>query len=308
MSRSTRFAFAGALCALLGLTGCRQPLLKSTPPPPSQQAHPRLQKTFGEVSYGGAGTLLIRYKDIVLLVDPLIEPPEASLGPYSYKLKGMSGENLKRSQASSLYWDNLPSVDYLLLTDALPHHFGPSAKQYLRKSIKILCPPESEKIVQQAGFNSAKSMTTGQRILLQKKDGFLFVSAVQSRNSVSGVLTNGYLLEFDNGRNLFIGGEIVDMAPLREFLYGLRDDGKTIHLAFLYGGGLRSAAGDALESLDENEAAEVISLLQPEITALVQTDSFNLCHMEMEALRRAMQSQISSGSYYIPKDGDIIPF
>lgn len=251
-------------------------------PPVAPPVKPVFEKTFGEITYGGGATLLIEYKDIHILVDPLFE-------------------------SGALQKEGLPPLDYLLLTDCQPHHWSPQTKD-LRKNLKIIAPPEEIEPIESQGFTQAKGLSNGQRILLKKNDGFLFVTVLTSRNPATGRQVNGYLLEFDNGKNLFVSGETVDEAVIREFVYGLRDDGKQVELAFVYAGGLKSKNNDTWQSCNEPCAAMMIGLLQPRVAVLLQTDAPESARFNEDLLRSQLKEQIYYGGLYRPSPGDVIAF
>ncbi len=297
------------LLGLFLLGGCPKTKKAVSPPvPTAPAAGPLFEKTYGDITYGGLATLLIHYKSMWLLVDPVFESV-GSLGPTNVKLdRAKTPGELRRTDAADVALESLPPVDYLLLTDLAPHHFGMKAKEGLRKNLKVIAPTDSAADLQQAGFGSTKGLSKGQRILLKKGEDFLFVGAVQSRNPASGRVVNGYMLEFDNGKNIFISGEIVDESVMREFLYGLRDDGKQIDLAFIYGGGLRTQKDRTLQSADEQICAMFIGLLQPRVGLVLQYDGLDAALMDRTALQNALKDEIYSGELYFPKSGETIPF
>ncbi|MGH7193767.1 MAG: MBL fold metallo-hydrolase, partial [Candidatus Saccharimonadales bacterium] len=226
------------------LAGCaRPPIRPAIPSAPPPLSRPSYEKTFGEARFGGVATLLISYKDIRILIDPLFFPP-GPVGPYEQKLQGMAAPGMaSRMNAPAVAVSSLPPIDYLLLTDTQPHHFGTAARAAISKDIKAIAPPEDAERLRLAGFTGSKGLEPGRRLLLQKNGAYLFVSAIQTRNSVSGEQVNFYLLEFDNGKNVIITGETIDEDAVRRLVYELRDDGKEIALAFVYGGGLRATDG-----------------------------------------------------------------
>lgn len=299
-----------ALVAMI-LSGCPKtaPIMvtpPTTPPPPT--APTTLEKTFGEITYGGLSTLVIKYKDITLLVDPVFEPV-GSLGATKAKLDTLrTPGQIQRTLPPALAFDRLPPIDYLLLTDGQPHHLGAIAKNGLRKNLKILGTNEAVAKLQSAGFTQSKGLSQVQRIMLKKNDGFLFVSVVQGRNPASGELVNGYMLEFDNGRNIFISGEIVDESVLRQFVYDLRDDGKQIDLAFVYGGGLHTTGDKVWQSANEDLAASIIGLLQPRVAMIVQTEGLDTTTFDKAVFNEKLKDQIFSGAALFPVPGEAISF
>lgn len=305
-----RGIFFPVMMVVFLLAGCvKTPTKVEMPPKPDVPARPPLEKTFGEMTFIGIATLLIQYKDIAILIDPVFAEGGAWLGPYEAKLgegaqKGDFGTySIQRTGPSALRLENLAPVDYLLLTDVQPHHFDAQAQAGLRKDLKILAPQEALPNLIKAGFTQARVLTPGQKIMLQKNNGHVFVSAVHSRNPVTRMDVNSYLLEFDNGRNVFVSGDAVDLAVIRNLVYQLRDDGKEVTLALIYGGGIRTEDGRLL-SPNEDLAAQIISLLQPREALVVQTESLNVATMNRGVLEEALRTQIYMGPFRILTIGE----
>jgi hypothetical protein len=259
--------FRTGLAALALLAGCRT--VPKAPPAPPLAHPPALEKTFGSLATNPDGGLAILYKDLRIAVDA----PARALSATA------------------------PSLDFLLLTTA--------AKAWppeVRRDLKVLAPADAAEAAKKAGFSNAKGLATGQRLMLSKAGAFLFVSAVQQRNPATGALVNGYLLEFDNGRNVFLSGDSVDLAPMREFVYGLRDDGKELHLAVV-NATKAPAEGRALRAADEALAAELASLLQPRVALIVDEGG-----VDAGKLKEAFGSQIFDGSWRVVSPTETVPF
>ncbi len=137
--------------------------------------------------------------------------------------------------------------------------------------------------VNTAELPGLKGLAPGRRMLLKKDEGFLFVSRAPA----------GYLLEFDNGRNIYVGEELPAADALRPFVYELRDDGKEITLAFI-------------PAAPEERLAEIIGLLQPKIALIVQSAAGKRTNAAL--LRRLLQVLMFSGELYLPAPGEKIPF
>lgn len=257
-----RALLIGAALAALAAASCGK---KAVRPPPPVTEGPSLEKTFGEIRFTGAATQLISYKDIRLLVDP------------------------------SFTSASLPALDYLLLTDAEPAHFSAGARAQLRKDLKTLASPTAAPVAREAGFSQVKALSPGQRLLLKKGENFLFVTAVGGE---SGRAVSGYLVEFDNGRNVLITGDRWNADPLREFVYSLRDDGKEIHVLILYSGS-RGAT--------ENVLAQIIGLIQPQ-TAIVTPSVAGATPADEAVLRNALTGQMYGGSLRLAPTGDTFAF
>jgi hypothetical protein len=239
--------------ALVGLAACATPPTRPVPPE-TQLPVPVLEKTFGNIQTDSGGALLIEYKTMHILVDP----------------------------AASTTWDTA-KVDYLLLTDAAPRPLN------ARKDLKIMAPPSAVGWLQKQGFTQVKGASSGQRVYLKKDDAFLFANAVTS--GVNEQMRNSYLLEFDNGRNIFVSGRLASLDTLREFVFSLRDDGKDIHAAIM------AADTDAT-------GAEAIGLLQPQFAFYDAGDR----PADRKTMDKMLAEQLYPGTFSLLKRGQSVPF
>jgi hypothetical protein len=163
-----------------------------------------------------------------------------------------------------------PKVDYVLLTGADVQRKCPLLLSTLRKDAKILCAPAAAPVISQAGFTQTKALAAGRRVLLKKQDGFLFASVTAGQS---------YFLEFDNGKNIFFGGDIPSADSVRDFLYSLRDDGRDIEIGFFQIG----------PSTDEATLAQIIGLLQPKNAVLLRAAGAK--NVNMDALREQLKTE-----------------
>jgi len=238
------------------------PTKKKVLPPPQSVF---LDRTHGEIELLNPSAGLVSYKNMSILVNPLII-------------------RSKDIQA-------LPPLDYVLLAAGNPNYFGDQIRSALKKKTKIISPPQSRGKLNQEGFGNVKGLGSGGRVLLKKEKGYLFVQGVTDQTAP--VHTNGYFLEFDNGRTVYFTGALRKADSLREFLYSLRDDGKEIDMAII----------DTKELTNTNQTAESISLLQPKLAVLIGAKS-----IDREDLDQKLKDQLFYGSLYFANPGDKIPF
>lgn len=245
--------------ALLLLTGC--PASIRRPAPEGVPARPAFERTYGDIQVTSSGHLFIRYRDIRLYVAQSAKPlavPDPS------------------------------TLDYLLLTG--PER--PVALDTIRKNQKIIAGPGVADTGPADSFANVKTVQGSQRLLLRKKEGFIFLSGVPSDE---GGAAPGFLLEFDNGRNILILGPVGTADSLREFMYGLRDDGKELALAFLPD---RPVAGEQI--------VQQIALLQPRIGLVLGADGERASRSA--ALTESLKKELFYGDVYLPSPGEVIPF
>ncbi len=240
------------LIGLLLLAGCAAPLRPPVETVP--ETVPGLEKTHGEIKTDKDGALMIEYKTIKILVDP----------------------------GASNAWDSA-QIDYLLLTQT------PAAALSVRRDLKIMAPPPLLGALQKAGYTQVKSVSSGQRLFLKKDEAFLFAGAATAGQGEK--MKNGYLLEFDNGRNIFVSGRLNSADALREFVFSLRDDGKELHAAVV------AADSDVI-------AVEAIALLQPHFAYYDPAPRA----ADRKRLEKTLADQLFSGGLIVLKRGESIPF
>lgn len=252
-----------ALLGLLILSSCA--IKKGDSPAPTAVSLPPSAAGVGKISFLKDQAFLIHYKNICLLLNPT-SPALSSLKEFPY-------------------------LDYLLLSENKEVDFSEDVQGRLRKDLKIISPPADVRSILSKGFTQVKGLSAGQRVLLKKEKNFIFVSAVANSRG-----NNGYLLEFDNGRNLFVTGPNWEAGALREFVYSLRDDGRDLFLAFIYDPVSAEALGDA------------VGLLQPETAVIVGPKNERDGRVNEMELREVIKNQIFSGKLVFSKDEDQFAF
>ncbi len=138
------------------------------------------------------------------------------------------------------------------------------------------------------GVPRIKSAPGGKKSMLKQGHDFVFVSAV-SKN---------YLLEFDNGRNLFITGEAEAPESLREFVYDLRDEGKEIYAGLFF----RRA------QQNETALAQLVGLMQPENAIVLRSPMIGLSPLHEPTLYKALRDEFYENPLAIVTDAREIPF
>ncbi len=257
----------GITAGLLIFTwGCapKEKMISPGPQTPPPLTKPVFDRTFGDLTVGEGATLLIQYKGMNILIDPMFIP------------------------------DNADNLDYLIFTGG----FLPESFKTLRKNLKIVCPKSEEKPIQSLGFSQVKGIAPGSRIMFQKNGGFLFVSVLENRfGAQPGTAGNSYILEFDNGRNIFVAGDALEPGSLKLNIYQLRDDGKEIHFGFFHG-----------EPGQEEKVAQMVAMLQPKIGFITPQTSAMELKLSSDKFQTRLKEELFDGFIVNPKAGEKYPF
>jgi len=250
-----RFVFLTMAAGLLFQAGCHRKAVTPPLPPPLP---PVVEKTFGDVEMDGSG-LALQYKGMRILIDPTPSLLSAQGGV----------------------------ADFVLFTRAAAIPAGG-----FRPDQKVIGPGDGNAAATRAGLARYKVMAGGQRLMLSKDQAFAFVGGMKGRGA-AGETVNGYLLEFDNGRNIVVVGSFADASPVREFVYTLRDDGKEVQLGFF---SIPAPGG-------ENGAAELAGLLQPRLAVFTGGQK-----ADSAALKAGLEAQIFNGEWRLAGPRERVAF
>lgn len=295
--RNLRAVLAAAGIALLAACATKAaPAPPVVPPPP---APPQLENPQGEAIHGGAAMLLIRYKGLRIVVDPLIVSSGTAVAVDA-------AGTLTRRRLDRPFFKSAPVADYALFTDLAAHHGAPEAMRR-RPAWRVIGSSATATAFMSAGFGAAKALPPGKRLLLQKGDAFVFVSAFLSQNPSSGAEVTSFFLEFDNGRNLVIAGDAPSADMLRPLVLAVRDQGKEIHMAFLHGGALCAPEADRIGA-DETALAAMMDLLLPRIAVVTQAGAFEGAGVDPETLKKALEGIFFDGRWHVARPGEAFGF
>jgi|GEM_PF-3775373 len=218
-------------------------------------------KTYGQLIILSQGGVAIQYKGMQIVVDP----------------------NLASEMDFSL-------TDYLLFTGRTPlSHM----RIHVRPDIKIICPDWIKSTFMKSGLRYVKSLSDGQTLLLQKETYHAFLKGVTlSPAGLNGNLT-AYFLEFDSGRTFFLDPGAISADELRDFLYGVRDDGKEIHIAL-----------HMIAEKTQNSLLDKIALLQPRL-ALISGDEIPI---DLSLVKARLKEELFEGTVFQLRPSQVIRF
>ena len=180
----------------------------------------------------------------------------------------------------------LSLADFLLLSSSKT-----GVPSTARPALKILAPRPALEMLSKAGFSNIREAVPDAKTLVKKEEAYAFIAPVDT--GVDGAL--GYFLEFDNGRNILVLPAVPPADALREFVYGVRDDGKEIHMVTL----------PLFDHQETGRLAEVIALLQPRHALLFTGEQPHAMRRELDA---ALRENLFFGNVYQPASGETIPF
>jgi L-ascorbate metabolism protein UlaG (beta-lactamase superfamily) len=214
----------------------------------------------GSIFFVGTATVLIRYAGFTILTDPnfLHRGDHVHLG---YGLRSV------RRTDPAVEFEDLPPLDFVLLSHMHGDHFDRVAERKLNKATPILSTPHAVAYLKKRNFTSAHALRTWETFELEKGEARLRLTAMPGTHGpgpLGAVLppVMGSMLEFRTPENetrlrLYISGDTLIHERLREIPRRYPD----IDLALLHLGGTRVLG--IMVTMDAKQGVEAMRIIDP---------------------------------------------
>jgi len=214
----------------------------------------------GSIFFVGNATTIIRYGGFTILTDPnfLHQGEHVHLG---YGLRSTRRTN------PAIELEDLPPIDFVLLSHLHEDHFDRVVEHRLDKDLPILTTHQAAKKLAQKGFRAVYGLGHWQSRAIAKDDAILRLTAMPGRHGppiVCSVLpeVNGSLLEFEVPGDrppfrLYITGDTLIHQPMTKIPLRYPD----IDLALIHLGGTRVFG--VLLTMDAAQGVRALQLIAP---------------------------------------------
>ncbi len=243
-------------------------------------------------------TLLVIVKDTAILVDPMLSRAE-TMEPVA------NAANQRRIPLVDLPLDNaalerlLSEMDAVLVTHHHRDHWDARAIELLPKAIPILCHPDSEAAIRQAGFSSVTPVGDTAEfhgIHIHRTDGHHGTGEIEQKMGT----VSGFVLKADGEPTLYIAGDTIWCSEVRQALQTHRPDVVVVNAGaaqFLTGGPITMTDDNVCRVSRELPSAKVIA---------VHMEAINHCLLTRDALSTRLAREGLSARVQIPADGESI--
>ena len=245
----------------------------TTQPHPSSGAATRDHAT---LQFIGNATVLLRYAGFTVLTDPNFVHSGEQV-PLGY---GLSATRLKDP---AMELDELPDLDFILLSHYHGDHFDPVVEERLDRSVPILTNPQAAGILEEKGFLATEALDTWEQLEHTSPTGRLRVTAMPGRHA-PGILdlvlpdVMGSLLEFWHDEamvptepilRLYISGDTIVYEGLEE----IPQRHPRIDLALLHLGGTRVMG--VTVTMDAEQGVDMLQILDPALAIPIHFDDYD---------------------------------
>ena len=257
----------------------------------------------GSVFFIGNATVLIRYAGFTVLTDPTFihMHEQVSIG---------YGLHATRLTNPAIEIDELPPLDFVLLSHFHGDHFDQVAEQRLDKTLPIVTTNEAAKELKERGFVNTHPLDTWSSLTMRKGEIRLRISSMPGQHGpvLADLLlpeVMGSMLEFQSSTDtvlfrIYITGDTLVIDDLKEI--PKRHPG--IDLGLLHLGGTRVLG--LMVTMDAKQGVEAMQIVNPELAIPIHYNDYDvfkspLADFQREVAERGLEHRVhylSHGEQY----------
>ena len=251
-----------------------EPLLLTSPATPHAAGR-------GSIFFVGTATVILRFGGFTILTDPNF----LHKGDHVHLGYGLTSERLTEP---ALSLEQLPPVDFVLLSHMHGDHFDHVVSERLDKNVPILTTKHAAASLKGLGFKRPLAFDTWESIEVIRGAERLRVTAMPGKHA-PGLLrlaippTMGSMLEF-RGLRLYITGDTLIHEHLKEIPKRYPD----IDIALLHLGGTRIAG--VLLTMDAKQGVEAIRITNPKTAIPIHYNDYGVFKSPLEDFKAAVRA------------------
>ena len=240
----------------------------------------------GSVFFVGTATVVIRYAGFTILTDPnfLHAGDHVHLG---YGLTSVRQTN------PAVEIEDLPQMDYVLLSHLHGDHFDRVAEEKLNKATPIISTRHAVRYLKRKGFSRARSLNTWETVSVTKGEARVRLTALPGTHApgpLAAVLppVMGSMMEFGDGEGetrlrMYISGDTLIYDRLREIPRHYPE----IDLALLHLGGTRVLG--VMVTMDAEQGVEAMRILNPKTAVPIHYNDYTAFKSPLENFKHAIE-------------------
>ncbi|MFB2979273.1 MBL fold metallo-hydrolase [Microseira sp. BLCC-F43] len=259
----------------------------------------------GSIFFVGTATVVLRYAGFTILTDPnfLHQGDHVHLG---YGLRS------KRRTNPAIEIEQLPPLDFVVLSHMHDDHFDRIAAEKLDKNVPIVTTHHAATDLKQKGFTAPQPLNTWETLTITKGENSVRITAMPGRHG-PGILAAilppvmGSMLEFQSPTKqtvfrLYITGDTLVYEDLKEIPKRYPD----IDLALLHLGGTQ--AFGILLTMDAKQGLQAIQIIAPQMAIPIHFNDYTVFKSPLEDFMRAVTAAGLDGRVRYLSHGETYTF
>jgi len=252
----------------------------------STAAGPRPDFGRGSVFFVGTATVILRYAGFTILTDPNF----LHAGDHVHLGYGLTSERLTEP---ALDIDELPPLDFVVLSHYHGDHFDRVAEERLRKDVPVITTEHAATELKEKGFTETVALDTWEGVTVEKGGASVRLTSMPGRHGPPVVdfalpPVMGSMLEFEPapGRTalrLYITGDTLLYDDLREIPRRYPE----IDLGLFHLGGTRIMG--VLLTMDAEQGVEAVRVINPRKAIPIHYNDYDVFKSPLEDFKRAVE-------------------
>jgi L-ascorbate metabolism protein UlaG (beta-lactamase superfamily) len=270
---------------------------------PRRNERPDLER--GSIFFVGTATVVIRYAGFTILTDPNF----LHAGDHVHLGYGLTS---RRRTNPALEMEDLPPLDFVLLSHLHGDHFDRVAERRLNKATPIISTRHAVRYLRRKGFTSAHELRTWEKISITKGRARLGLTAMPGTHApgpLAKVLppVMGSMLEFGAPEGevhlrLYISGDTLIHKHLKEIPRYYPG----IDLALLHLGGTKVLG--IMVTMDAGQGVEAIRLIEPRTAIPIHYNDYTVFKSPLDDFKRAVAEAGLEDRVHYLSHGDTYDF
>ena len=240
----------------------------------------------GSVFFVGTATVVIRYAGFTILTDPnfLHRGDHVHLG---------YGLISRRQTNPAIEIEDLPPLDFVLLSHMHGDHFDRVVERKLNKATPIISTRHAVAYLKRKGFTATHALRTWETLTITKGDARLRLTAMPGTHAPGPLAAAlppvmGSMLEFRTAEDetrlrLYISGDTLVHEQLEEIPRRYPQ----IDLALLHLGGTM-ILGVVMVTMDARQGVEAIRIIEPRTAIPIHYNDYTVFKSPLEDFKRAV--------------------
>lgn len=232
---------------------------------------PRLSEAeFDSMAFIGNATVLLRYGGFTILTDPTFVHRHESVD-LGY------GLSTKRLTDPAMEIEDLPPIDFVLLSHFHGDHFDQVAQERLDTSLPIVTTPQARGQLHELGFENVRGLETWDTATVTRGDRQLRITACPGRHGpgvTDLVLPDvmGSMLQLDGApvETIYISGDTLMFEDLAEIPKRYPE----IDLGLFHLGGTKVLG--IMVTMDAHQGVEAVRLIDPRTVIPIHYDDYDV--------------------------------
>jgi L-ascorbate metabolism protein UlaG (beta-lactamase superfamily) len=242
----------------------------------------------GSIFFVGTATVVLRYAGFTILTDPNF----LHAGDHVHLGYGLTSERLTNP---ALDIEELPPIDFCVLSHYHGDHFDRIAEERLRKDLPIVTTEHAASELKEKGFTATIALDTWDAVSVEKGGARVRLSSMPGKHGPSVTEfflppVMGSMLEFgraDGSRTalrLYITGDTLVHDDLKEIPKRYPE----IDLALFHLGGTRIMG--VLLTMDAEQGVEAIRIVNPREVIPIHYNDYDVFKSPLEEFKRAVEA------------------